>query len=172
MRVGIDIDDRVVNARLEALRDAGGDRRTMGDIARMMKTSTQMRFRMQQAPDGSRWFPSAAARKRAGQTLRDSNRLYRSITTRHGPTYAEAGTNVAYAAVHQFGMNQPVNVRGHSRMLRIDRGASGVSVKRVPVRAHARWMFVARRAYLGFSAADVRAILSRLERGIAEAARK
>lgn len=172
MHARIDIDDRLVVARLEALKDAGGDARVMGDIARMMKTATQMRFRMQQAPDGSRWWPSAAARKRGGQTLRDSNRLYRSITTRSGRGYAEAGTNVVYARVHQFGMNEPVNVRPHHRMIRADHGASGVSVKRVPVKGHARMMFVARRAYLGFSAADVRAIVARLERGIAEAARR
>lgn len=172
MHARIELDDRMVVARLEALKSAGGDPRVMGDIARMMKTSTQMRFRMQQAPDGSRWWPSAAARKRGGQTLRDTNRLYRSITTRHGRGYAEAGTNLAYARVHQFGIRQPVNVRPHRRTVRIDRGGGAATVKSFPVRGHARMMFVARRPYLGFSAADVRAIVARLERAIAEAAGK
>lgn len=161
MKPGIEIDDRKVLAMLQNLRllTGGNMLPAMREISRYMKTSTQLRFRNQQAPSGQRWFQSAAARKRAGQTLRDTNRLYRSLTASAGPNFAQLGTNVVYARVHQEGFNQPVNVRPHRRMVKGRNKAGGVSVKRVPVRGFARMMFVARREYLGFSRGDNAAIL-------------
>lgn len=145
----------------------------MGAVARYMLTAMQMRFRTQVGTDGERWLPSRRAEKEGGQTLRDSNRLFRSLTRRSGPDYAEAGTNVVYAAAHHFGIRKVVTVPAHRRMTRRTHGERGaVSVRLSPVRSHTRHMFLPQREFAGFSRADPVRILEILRRGIAEAARK
>ncbi len=53
-----------------------------------------------ESPGGEPWAP---LKFRAGQPLRDTGRLMNSITHRVSRDYIEVGTNVKYAAVHQFG---------------------------------------------------------------------
>ena len=154
--------NREIEIELERLRDAGygpGTLRLMQNIGRYMKTSTQLRFRRQMDPEGRRWIPSQPAIERGGQTLRDTNRLFRSITWRAGLNYAEAGTNVVYAKPHQFGVAKIVNVREHTRMGRRGFGDGAASVKRFTVRAHTRPMLMHQRAFLGFSIFDRSQIL-------------
>ncbi len=167
----ISIEDARILAAFERLKNAGGDTRTMQGIARYMKTSAQLRFRTQTDPDGRAWWPSNRARREGGQTLRDSGRLLRSIVWRAGPLFAEAGTNVAYAAAHQFGVRKVVSVRAHRRMTRhVDQDGHRVSVRSSPVRAFARYMFLPIRAFMGFSQADRSEILRQLREGIARMA--
>ena len=157
MRPSIQLDDRQIEIQLERLRHAAagqGALPAMRAIARYGKTSTQMRFRDQKGPDGKRWIPSKPALERGGQTLRKTNRLFRSIAWRATPGDAQWGTNVAYAAVHQFGMAKQVQVRQHSRIMRVARGGGASTVKRVAVKAHARAMLMHQRPYLGFSLYD------------------
>lgn len=75
----------------------------MDELGGAMVASTQARFEAEKAPDGTPWERSARAVHEGGQTLRDSNRLYQSITHRAGRQHVAWGTNVIYAAVHQFG---------------------------------------------------------------------
>lgn len=75
----------------------------MDELGGAMVASTQQRFEEEKAPDGTPWERSARAVHEGGQTLRDSNRLYQSITHRAEPDKVTWGTNVIYAAVHQFG---------------------------------------------------------------------
>lgn len=171
----IQIDDLRVMQTLENLRQLSGGRAlpVMQDIARYGKTSTQLRFRSQTAPDGQRWWPSHRAKQEGGQTLRDTNRLFRSITWRAQPNSAEWGTNVVYAAAHNFGIHKVVQIKAHRRTTRRTHGERGaVSVKSSPVKAHAREMFMPRREYMGFSRADRREILDILREGIVALARK
>jgi phage virion morphogenesis protein len=198
MRPGIELDDRQVEIQLERLRDAmqgQGSLAAMQEIGRYGKTSTQFRFRDQRGPDGARWLQSQAARERGGQTLRESNRLYRSLTWRATPGEASWGTNVVYAAVHQYGIAENVNVRAHTRMFVRRLGArteylkpkkrgrkaklvqgsigeSGASVRRVEVKAHQRPMLMHRRPFLGFSLADRSEIWEILRDHIEQAARR
>jgi len=72
-------------------------------IGRVGKTSTQLRFRMQVAPDGSPWKKSRRALEDGGQTLSLSRRLRNSITYEATSTGVSWGTNVAYAAMQHFG---------------------------------------------------------------------
>ncbi len=62
----------------------GGDHPTAHDVSRAIgryfKTSVQLRFRAQAAPDGTRWRPT----QRGGQILRLTGRLRNSITYRAG----------------------------------------------------------------------------------------
>lgn len=173
MRPGIQLDDRQVEIQLERLRDAmqgQGSLAAMQEIGRYGKTSTQFRFRDQRGPDGARWLQSQAARERGGQTLRNTNRLFRSFTWRATPGEASWGTNVVYARVHQYGIAENVNVRAHTRMVRQRYGEGASSTRRVQVRAHQRPMLMHRRPFLGFSLADRSEIWEILRDHIAKAA--
>ncbi|MDT7838206.1 phage virion morphogenesis protein [Aquabacterium sp. OR-4] len=75
----------------------------MQQIARAMVTGAQMRFRMQTAPNGQPWSKSYRARTEGGQTLSMSRRLRNSINGQATGHSATVGTNVVYAAIHQFG---------------------------------------------------------------------
>lgn len=163
----VQISDTQVLAALERLRrvSGGNARPVMSAIARYMKTSTQLRFRNQTSPEGHRWPPSQRARRQGGQTLRDTNRLYRSISSSSGPHHAEVGTNVVYGAAHQFGVRRVVNVGAHRRqMTGQSRGRSWA--KSVPVKSFSRMLFLPKRPFLGFSQADRAEILDILREHI------
>lgn len=74
-----------------------------GAIARHLETSVDRRFEREQAPGGATWPKSIRARKTGGRTLTDTARLRQSITSDSDATTARVGTNVVYAAIHQFG---------------------------------------------------------------------
>jgi len=78
-------------------------------IGLSLVTSTQHRFEESQGPDGSPWPPSIRALATGGKTLIESARLMRSISYQASDSGVEVGTNVIYAAIHQFGgdINQP-----------------------------------------------------------------
>lgn len=120
--VRIEVDDSEIAAGLRRLVEAGADLRpAMSKIADTLLLSTQRRFESQSGPDGRPWTPFARSTLRrmpAGrmpaQLLRDSGRLYGSLSTvvdarsaEIGPdsTYlsAKLGTNIVYAGIHQFG---------------------------------------------------------------------
>lgn len=73
------------------------------DIGMALVTSTHHRFDAGIAPDGSPWPPSLRVIAHGGKTLVLSSRLLRSISYQASPTGVEIGTNVVYAAIHQFG---------------------------------------------------------------------
>jgi phage gpG-like protein len=75
------------------------------DIGMALVTSTHHRWDRGVAPDGSPWPPSLRVIAHGGKTLirPGSARLYRSISYQASPTGVEVGTNVVYAAIHQFG---------------------------------------------------------------------
>ena len=61
--------------------------------------NTQMRFTDQVDPDGQKW----KATRRGGQILTQTNHLGSSITYNATAKGVEVGTNLKYAAIHQFG---------------------------------------------------------------------
>ncbi|PZQ45162.1 MAG: phage virion morphogenesis protein [Micavibrio aeruginosavorus] len=65
-------------------------------------SSTQQRFREKKTPEGASWKESRRA-SQGGQTLRDRNYLYRSLSYLASDKSVEWGTNLIYAAIHQFG---------------------------------------------------------------------
>lgn len=160
MNPHITLEDTRVQEWLGRLRESGRNpRAALVSIARYGRTSTQMRFRNQIGPDGRRWWPSARAKAQGGQTLRDTNRLYRSLVWAVGPGYAEWGTNVIYAAAHNFGIRKFVNVSPHRRRLQGTTKSGRAWAKVVPVKSFARMMFLPRRQFIGFSATDREAII-------------
>ncbi len=102
-----DLKDQGVSAALEKLRLAlpfSGDMSpAMRSMARVLKAGAQLRFRSAKAPDGQPWTKSRRAAEEGGQTLSLTRRLRNSITTSATSTTAAVGTNVVYAAIHQFG---------------------------------------------------------------------
>ncbi len=100
--------------------------------------STEQRFISSRSPDGPKWAPI----QRAGQVLRDSGRLYKSLSWKATPHSAEWGTNVIYAAIHQFG--GIIKPRSAKRL--VFKGLRGmVSAMKVEIKA---------RPYLGINRED------------------
>lgn len=99
--ITITVDDREVRALLARIKSRlGSTKPLMGVIAETIRTSVERNFAASGRP---RWTPSARVRDEGGQTLSDTGRLRRSFTVQAGDGWAAVGTNVAYAAIHQFG---------------------------------------------------------------------
>lgn len=73
------------------------------EIGDALVVSTQHRFETSRRPEGAFWPMSIRALFEGGKTLRDSGRLANSITREASERGVRVGTNVIYAAVHQFG---------------------------------------------------------------------
>lgn len=100
----ITIDNAAVTgafARLVAL--AGDLTRVLDEVGQQLATHVDERFEDEQGPGGVPWRQSWRAKEQGGQTLTDTSRLRKSVTHRAGADFVEVGTNVAYAATHQFG---------------------------------------------------------------------
>lgn len=113
--VKIEIDDRDAKAGLRLVAEAGGDLApALRSIGAAIVKNTQLRFEAETGPKGVPWKKSRRAASQGGKTLQDSRRLYASLTSRVvGAGTLEVGTNVAYAAVHQFGATiRPKTSRG------------------------------------------------------------
>lgn len=103
-RISVEVDDARASAALTRLVGAMADPRpALDQIGAQLVTSTQFRFRREQAPGGAPWKKSRRAREQGGQTLSDTARLRASITHQVVGNAVEVGTNVVYAAIHQFG---------------------------------------------------------------------
>jgi phage virion morphogenesis protein len=91
-------------AELQGYVERADDTRGMFDaIGAALVVSTQRRFEEGKAPDGSLWPPSLRALAEGGKTLVETARLMQSITHNAFQGSVEVGTNVLYAAIHQFG---------------------------------------------------------------------
>lgn len=105
----IEVDAREVNAALARLREQVGNLTpAMRAIGQTLVTDADLGFRAQSDPWGAPWEPLAAStlkrrRGKRAQILRDTGRLANSFSYRADARSVEVGTNVAYAAIHQFG---------------------------------------------------------------------
>ena len=105
--------------RLRALQAAGADMRpAMREIAETLLAHVERNFAAERAPDGSPWPLKPATRKarnRKGYTgpkLQRTRRLLDSVQARYDDESALVGTNLIYAATHQFGDEHGLTVRG------------------------------------------------------------
>lgn len=93
-------------------------------------------FAGQKDPWDRPWKPSRRAEAVGGQTLRKSGRLQRSMTARSAlktdPQGFEVGTNVRYAATHQYGATIVPKAK---KALRFRVGRAWVQTRRVVVPA-------------------------------------
>jgi phage virion morphogenesis protein len=99
--VTVDVDSTEISALLAQLKERTSDTQpAMAAIGRFLVSKIQMGFRTSRDPWGNAW---AALKFRSGQPLRDTGRLRNSIHYAATPQEVTVGTNVSYAAVHQFG---------------------------------------------------------------------
>ncbi|MDQ0454714.1 phage virion morphogenesis protein [Rhizobium paknamense] len=145
----------------------------MGDVAAYLLTSTQQRFEQEIGPDGQKWKPLKArtASVRAGRgrkmrgtdhILRDTVRLYSSLSTSSDASSATIGTNVEYAAIHQFGgvirqtaRSQKLSlkrIRGSKKVRFVKAGTKGATELEAIIGA--REITIPARPYLGINDAD------------------
>jgi phage virion morphogenesis protein len=126
----------------------------MATMSGYLRDSVRQRFEDQEAPDGSKWQESKAARDRGGQTLLDHGILRDSFNDAHGADFAQVGTADVRAAGFQFGRMKPEPVAAHTRLVRQVFGRRlGFPVYQ-SVRAHTRNPNIVARPMLGLSAAD------------------
>lgn len=97
---------RVLDARLQDARPV------LRAVGMQLMRSVDLQFRAEGARFGAKWKPSRRALKQRGQTLHDTGRLSESIVSggvgagsiyRLSESSLEIGSNLAYAAIHQFG---------------------------------------------------------------------
>lgn len=92
-----------VEAKLKQLELGGPERtRALAALGGVLANRIRLGFRMGQSPYGAAWLPINPA-FRTGQPLRDTGRLQRSINAQVQGDAVLVGTNVRYAATHQFG---------------------------------------------------------------------
>lgn len=75
----------------------------MAAIADLMRSESILNFETERGPDGEPWLPSTRAIEDGGLTLTDTGHLRQSLTGASDATGAILGTNMVYAAIHQFG---------------------------------------------------------------------
>lgn len=122
----------------------------MTDVAQRLVADFKMCFRQQKGPDGKAWSP---IHHRDGKALIDTGRLRNSINAKHTSRSVEVGTNVDYAATHQFGDTQTIqqNIKPHTRKIRMAFGRI-IPERTVSVAAHSRNVKrnIKPRPFLGF----------------------
>jgi len=171
LRIGME-SGYALSALGRAIAELADPRPMLDEVGGRLETSTRQRFEAQQGPQRQPWPPSARARKVSGQTLVKTGRLRDSIThvVRGSGQHAEllVGTNVAYAAIHQFGGT----IRQEARTQVLAFGKKGGFASRKSTRRRragavriaiaaidARDIDMPARPYLGISDEDGRAVL-------------
>ncbi|MCP5246065.1 MAG: phage virion morphogenesis protein [Burkholderiales bacterium] len=156
--IHIDIDDRQVQQMLQRLIAFGNHPAdAMADIATYGESSTRQRFADQAGPDGNAWLPSQRVQERGGKTLIQDRHLLDSIVSNAGADFAEWGSDVIYAAIHQFG-GEIVPKSAESLFFRLPDG-TGRRVKKVTIPA---------RPYLGFNDDDEANIIDIINNNLAD----
>ena len=119
-------------------------------LAEDVRSSTLDRFKAGVAPDGHKWTPSIRAEQEGGQTLIRKGTLRNSIHSQADASGFAVGTNVRYAAEHQFGDERTIRAR-KKPYLCFKIGGQWIKKKTVTIRIPAR-------PFLGFSDGDLKDI--------------
>jgi phage gpG-like protein len=99
--------------------------------------------------------------KLSGQVLKNqTGTLRRSINQRvevfgQQAVVGSVGTNLSYAAAHEFGFNGPVNVKAHLRLVKKAWGKTVRNPQEHPVRAFTRQMHLPERSFLRSAMAEM-----------------
>jgi len=166
MKVELTDQELALSALGDLIARTGNPTSLFENIGLSLVTSTQHRFDTGTAVDGSPWPPSLRVIAHGGKTLVLSARLYRSITFQASPSGVEIGTNVIYAAIHQFGgtINQSARQQTlHFKTLkttgqaRFSKAKGATSSKQVSVGARA--IVMPARPFIGLDDDDDAAIL-------------
>lgn len=113
----IELQDGQIRKGLQRLVEAGADLTpAMRVIAKFLADRSEEAFAQEQSPEGVAWKPlskvtlarrkKAKAGKPSAKILQQDRHLLNSLTADWDSKEAIAGTNVVYAATHQFGAKQ------------------------------------------------------------------
>lgn len=132
----IQVEDAQVTAALLALRARLGHLQpVMASIGQRLVTQADLSFRAEQDPWGTAWqrlSHSTLRQRRTGKgtggakILRDTGRLASSISYRASADQVVVGTNVIYAAIHQFGGD--IQHQAHTKTLYFRTNKAGTEV--------------------------------------------
>lgn len=106
-------------------------------LSEVVVESTDERFRLSKDPTGRRWPTSERAAREGGKTLIRTSFLRSSIHGEADDTGWAVGTNVKYAATHQFGADRTIRPK-RAKALRFKIGDQWIMRKQVRVKIPAR----------------------------------
>lgn len=112
-------------------------------IAQLLENSVRRNFREggrpEKWPASKRADGQAAYGNASGQTLVDTARLMNSIVGVGFKDRVEVGTNVAYAAAHNFGVDKEITQQVRQHVRRISQAfGKPIALKEVTVKPHSR----------------------------------
>lgn len=116
--IRVEVDQELLD-RLRGLQEAD-IAAAMAAVGEAIRTSTLERFEREKDPEGRPWKKSIRAQRDGGKTLSISRTLATSIHIESSAKGVEVGTNLIYAATHQFGDRNRTIRRGNGRTIRID----------------------------------------------------
>ena len=125
-------------------------------LAEGARESTLERFKQSKGPDGRRWKTSIRAAQEGGKTLIQSAQLRNSIHDKSDASGFAVGTNVKYAATHQFGEPGRTIRARKKKALRFQVGGKWVTKKQVRITIPAR-------PFLGLSEDDMQEMKATVE---------
>lgn len=162
IRVSMDGDTEKLLAKLDGI--AGLDKAGVNNaLAEALRTGAVERFESGTAPDGQAW-PRSIRAGAGGQTLVVTAALKNSVNTRASAQGAEVGTNLIYAATHQFGASGRTIRARKKPFLKFQAGGRWIRKKQVTVNIPAR-------PFLGISGSDRQNIQDIIDEAITEAGR-
>jgi phage gpG-like protein len=132
--------DQATRVLLHGVEDFGP---VAGDIAQLLENSVRRNFQEGGRPDkwpaSKRADDQAAYGSESGQTLIDTARLMNSIVGMGDPDRVRVGTNVEYAAAHNFGVDQEITQQVREHVRRITRAfGREIPLTEVTVKPHQR----------------------------------
>lgn len=161
IRVGIDSETQELLKKLKGIE--GLDKAGVNNaIAEALRTGAVDRFEQQKSPDGANWTRSIRASSDGGLTLTKTGQLKNSLNVRANEAGAEIGTNLIYAATHQFGASGRTIRAKKKPYLSFMANGRWIRKKQVTVNIPAR-------PFLGVSDEDQKEIENIVEEAIAEA---
>lgn len=161
--VTIKIDDSEIKARLARMRRYAMDLQpAFREIGEELLLSVKRNFEEEGRPD--RWKKSRRAAAENGQTLSDKGTLRNSFTYRATGSRLVLGTAVQYAAAHHFGLDKPVTVPAHRRLVKTAFGKPLKFPVWAQVRAHTFNPKITARPFLMIQENDRSNILRILQR--------
>ena len=112
-------------------------------IANLLHGSVQQNFlaggRPEKWPRSKRADRDAGYGEESGQTLIDTTRLMNSITSEGDKTSVRVGTNVEYAAAHNFGIDEQITQQVREHVRRITQAfGKPIDMTAVKVKSHSR----------------------------------
>lgn len=167
--ITIEIDER---SAAEDFADRVGSvslRPLYASIGEYMLLETDDRFVREEAPDGTPWeplSPATLAAKTTEKILQEKGTragLRGRINYQAGEDGVAVGTNLIYADVHQYGIDEEVNVPAHTRRITQAFGRELEEPVEVEVSAHTRQMTVPARPYLGMSSENEEVIAGMIQ---------